>query len=172
MPLSARLTTTIVAGLLATSVALAQEPPREILLKDQFGHVDGPGRHRGQALLLIYGKVEGMRRMKAWEESIRERMPGPLLVLRGLDARPARGQKTEAEVNDRLQQNVPSDIAILVDWTGALVRAYRLPDAVVSATVLDGTAKACHTVAGPVTPEGAETIRRVLERAREAGTCP
>ena len=171
-PLRAGLTATIVAVLLASSVASAQETPREILLKDQFGRVDGPGRHRGQISLLIYGKVEGMRRMKAWEERIRERLPGPVPVLRGLDARPARGQKSEAEVNERLQQNVPSDIAILVDWTGALVRAYRLPDAEVSITVLDGTAKACHTVAGPVTPEGVETIRRVLGRVREIGACP
>jgi predicted RND superfamily exporter protein len=104
--------TSVVALLLTSSVALAQEPAREILLKDQFGHVDGPGRRRGQVVLLIYGKVEGMRRMKAWEERIREQVPGALVVLRGLDARPARGQKTEAEVNERLRQNVPADIAI------------------------------------------------------------
>ena len=51
-------------------------------------------------------------------------MPGAVVVVRGLDARSARGQKTEAEVNERLQQVVPSDIAILVDWKGDLVQAY------------------------------------------------
>jgi hypothetical protein len=170
--LSAPLAATTVAVLLASSVAVAQESAREILLKDQFGHVDGPGRHRGQAVLLIYGKVEGMRRMKAWEERIREQVPGALVVLRGVDARPARGQKTEAEVNERLRQRVPSDIAILVDWTGELVRVYRLPDAEVSTTVLDGKARACHTVAGAVTPEALETVRHVIQQVRETGTCP
>jgi hypothetical protein len=163
---------TIVAVLLASSLAAAQEPAREILLRDQFGRVDGPGRHRGQAVVLIYGKVEGMRRMKTWEERIRQQLPGALVVLRGLDTRPARGQKTEAEVNERLRQNVPSDIAILVDWDGELVRAYRLPDADVSTTVLDAKGKACHTVAGAVTPEAVETVRQVLTRARETGACP
>jgi hypothetical protein len=164
--------TTVVALLLASHIAVAQEGASEVLLKDQFGKVDGPGRHRGQAIVLLYGKVEGLRRMKAWEERIGEQVPGGLVFLRGLDARAARGQKTEAEVNERLQQNVPHNIAILVDWTGALVRAYHLPDAEVSTTVLDGKGAACHTVAGAVTPEALEAVRGVLARVRETGSCP
>jgi predicted RND superfamily exporter protein len=164
--------TTVVVLLLASHIAVAQEAAREVLLKDQFGHVDGPGRHRGQAVLLIFGKVEGMRRMKAWEDRIREQVPGGLVVLRGLDVRAARGQKTEAEVNERLQQNVPADIAILVDWTGALIRFYHLPDAEVSTTVLDAKGTACHTVAGAVTTEALETVRQVLAQVRDTGSCP
>jgi hypothetical protein len=49
----------------------------------------GPGR------ALDHGKVEGMRRMKAWEESLRDKVPGTLVVLRGLDAREAQGKKTK-----------------------------------------------------------------------------
>jgi uncharacterized protein len=163
---------TVVALLLASHIAVAQEAAPEVLLKDQFGRVDGPGRHRGQAIVLLFGKVEGLRRMKAWEERIGEQVPGGLVFLRGLDVRAARGQKTEAEVNERLQQNVPRNIAILVDWTGALVRAYHLPDAEVSTTVLDGNGAACHTVAGAVTPEALEAVRGVLARVRETGSCP
>ena len=151
--------------------ALAQESQREILLKDQFGKADGPGRHRGSAVLLIYGKVAGMRRMKTWEERIRRDAPGGLIVLRGLDARSARGEKTEAEVNERLQQNVPADISILVDWDGDFVRAYRLPDADVSTTVLDATGKACLTVAGSATQETLDRVRRVLRQVGETGAC-
>ena len=102
----------------AAGSAQAQETQSGLVLKDQFGNVDGPPRHRGQAVLLIYGKVEGMRRMKTWEESLRDKVPGTLVVLRGLDAREAQGKKTETEVNERLQLNVPRDIAILVDWKG------------------------------------------------------
>jgi predicted RND superfamily exporter protein len=155
-----------------TGTSLAQETQGSLLLKDQFGNVDGPPRHRGQAVLLIYGKVEGMRRMKAWEERLRDKMSGTLVVLRGLDARSARGKKTEAEVNERLQLNVPHDIAILVDWNGDLVRAYGLPDADVSTTILDANGRACHTVAGPVTPEALNQVRHVLVHARETGACP
>lgn len=163
--------TAIAAGLLMSGTALAQESRREILLKDQFGKVDGPGRHRGHAVLLIYGKVAGMRRMKAWEERIREKVPGNLVVLRGLDARGARGEKTEAEVNERLQQNVPSEIGILVDWNGDLVRAYDLPGADVSTTILDAKGKACHTAAGSVTPEALDRVRQILLHVLETGTC-
>jgi len=176
-PIAARLgallaVTSIAAALLPGGPLLAQEARRDILLKDQFGQTDGPGRHRGQAVILVYGKVEGMRRMKAWEERIRAQVPGALVVLRGLDARSARGQKTEAEVNGRLQLNVPTNIAILVDWNGDLIRAYGLPDADVSTTVLDGKGTACHTVAGPVTPETLDRVRQVLAHVRETGTCP
>lgn len=154
------------------SPAPAQEAQSGLLLKDQFGSVDGPPRHRGQAVLLIYGKVEGMRRMKAWEERLRDKVPGALVVLRGLDAREAQGKKTETEVNERLQLNVPRDIAILVDWKGDLMRAYDLPDASVSTTILDAKGKACHTASGPVTPESLEQVRQVLVRVRETGACP
>jgi uncharacterized protein len=150
----------------------AQESRREILLKDQFGKTDGPGRHHGQTVVLIYGKADGMRRMKAWEDGIRKQVPGAGLVLRGLDVRSSRGQKTEAEVNERLQQVVPPDISILVDWKGDLARAYDLPDAEVSATVLDGKGTACRTVAGPVTPETLDQMRQLLLQVRTAGTCP
>ena len=153
------------------SPGAAQEAQSALLLKDQYGKMDGPPRHRGQAVLLIYGKVEGMRRMKAWEDRLRDKVSGALVVLRGLDAREALGKKTETEVNDRLQLNVPADIAILVDWKGDLIRAYNLPDANVSTTVLDAQGKACLTAAGPVTPEALEQVRQVLVRARETGTC-
>ena len=164
----------IAIGVSMSGTGLAQESPRDILLKDQFGKLDGPARHRGKALLLIYGKPDGMRRMKAWEDRIRRDVPGAraLVVLRGLDGRGAKGKKTEAEVNERLQQNVPDDIAILVDWSGDLARAYRLPDAEVSTTILDAKGRACSTVAGPVTSEALEHVRNVLVRVRETGACP
>jgi uncharacterized protein len=160
------------ASLLVGTAALAEEAPRQVLLRDQYGKTDGPARHRGQTIVLLYGKVEGLRRMKAWEEQIRDKVPGALRVLRGLDARGARGQKTEAEVDERLQQSVPSSIAILIDWNGDFARTYDLPDASVSVTVLDPNGHACRTVAGSVTTEALEQIRQVLVHVREAGTCP
>jgi hypothetical protein len=85
--------------------------------------------------------------------------------------RSVRHEKTEAEVNGRLQQVVPPDIAILVDWKGDLVRAYHLPDADVSITILDAKGRACGTVAGPVTRETLDLVRQRFLRARTAGTC-
>ena len=79
--------------------------------------------------MCIRDRVEGMRRMKAWEDRLRKAVPGTLVVIRGLDARSAQGKRTEAEVNERLQRNVPDDIAILVDWKGDFVQS--LPDAAI-----------------------------------------
>jgi len=161
----------VAIGLVMAGSAQAQQTRHDILLKDQFGQTDGPGRHSGQAMVLIYGKVDGMRRMKAWEDEIRKQVPGAVVVLRGLDARSVRHEKTEVEVNERLQQVVPPDIAILVDWKGDLVRTYDLPDADVSITILDPKGTACHTVAGPVTRETLDLVRQLFLRARTAGTC-
>jgi len=155
-----------------TGTGLAEAAARDVLLKDQFGTLDGPARHRGEAVLLIYGKVDGMRRMKAWEDRIRKKIPDPLVVVRGLDARGVQGKKTEAEVNERLQQNVPPEISLLVDWNGDLVRAYDLPDAEVSATVIDAKGDACRTVAGSATAEAVEQLLSVLRRVRETRSCP
>jgi hypothetical protein len=163
--------TGIAIGLIVVGGARAQEARHDILLKDQFGTPDGPGRHTGQTVVLIYGKVDGMRRMKAWEEGIRKQVPGAVVVLRGLDARSVRNEKTEAEVNERLQQVVPPDITILVDWKGDFVRAYGLPDADVSVTILDAKGTACHTAAGPVTRETLDVVRQLFLKVRTAGTC-
>ena len=152
--------------------ARAQGSGNEILLKDQYGKVDGPGRHRGQAMLLIYGKVDGMRRMKGWEDRIRKEVPGTLVILRGLDARSARGQKTETEVNERLQLNVPAEISLLIDWNGDLVRAYRLPDTDVSVTIVDAKGRGCRSIGAPVDKETFEEVRRLFVQVRKAGACP
>ncbi|HEX7788081.1 MAG TPA: MMPL family transporter [Methylomirabilota bacterium] len=162
--------TAVVLGLAAR--VPAQETGRQIVLKDQYGQVDGPGRHRGQALLLIYGNVDGMRGMKGWEDRIRREIPGTLVILRGLDARSARGQKTETEVNERLQQNVPPDIALLIDWNGDLVRDYRLPGADVSVTVVDAKGRGCRSFAGRVNKEAFAELRELFVRVRRAGACP
>jgi hypothetical protein len=143
-----------------------------VLLKDQYDKVDGPGRHLGQAMLLIYGKVDGLRRMKGWEDRIRKEIPGTLVILRGLDARSARGQKTETEVNERLRLNVPPEISLLIDWNGDLVRAYRLPDADVSVTIVDAKGHGCRSIAGPVHEETFEEMRLLFVQVRKAGACP
>lgn len=177
-PAAARLVALLVVtsmgavGILTCGISVAADASHEVLLEDQFGNVDGPGRHRGGAVLLLYGNADGLRRMKAWEESIRERAPGALAVLRGLDARSLRGKKKEAEVNERLKRSVPADIAILVDWRGDLARAYRLPDAVVSATILDAKGQPCQTVSGSVTPDGLDQVLQKLALVRKTGACP
>jgi hypothetical protein len=123
-------------------------------------------------MLLLYGKVEGLRRMKGWEDRIRNEIPGTLVILRGLDARSARGRKTEAEVNERLQLNVPPEIALLIDWKGDLVRAYRLPDADVSVTIVDAKGRGCRSVAGPVNRDAFDQLRLLFVQVRKAGACP
>ncbi len=144
-----------------------------IVLRDQFGRTDGPGLHRGEVLLLLYGKAASLRKMKTWEQRVllaagTERPR----VLRGVDARAVRGKKTEAEVNERLRQNVPPEISLLVDWRGELARAFGLPDAEVSVTVLDPAGRACGTTAGPARDEPVAGVADLIARVRRQGKCP
>ncbi len=146
-------------------------PAREITLKDQFGNQDGPSRHRGATVLLLYGKATGLRRMRSWELKILEQAASGLQVVRALDARAARGRKTEAQVNERLRRDVPPEVSILVDWNGQLSARYALPDEEITVTILDPKGDACGTEAGPVSDEALGRVLAGIVKIRERGTC-
>jgi predicted RND superfamily exporter protein len=143
-----------------------------VMLKDQYGRRDGIPLHRGAPLILIYGKPTNLRRMKSWETKLREKAGPSLQVLRALDARAVRGKKTEAEVNERLQGNVPKEIAILVDWNGALQESLALPDAEVSVALLDAHGVLCRAVAGTARDQTVAQMLDSLAEVREKGRCP
>jgi hypothetical protein len=158
----------LAAGLIPLAVPGAEwaGPASEVLLEDQFGRTDGVGLHRGRVVVLLYGKPADLRRMKSWELKIREKAAEAPLFLRAVDARAVRGRKTESEVNARLRESVPPEIAVLVDWGGDLAKAYGLPDGEVSVTVLDPAGKARGNAEGPV---DREAVARVLEWIARAG---
>jgi hypothetical protein len=161
---------TLAAGLvLVSSTASAAVP----VLKDQFGHSGGPSLHSGEPVLVIYGQPSDLRRMKSWELEAQEKAgAGACAVVRAVDARAVKGKKTESEVNARLQKGVPPDIAILVDWDGALRAAYNLPASGVSTTLLDRTGRACATLSGPVNASSLQRLAGLIAGVREKGTCP
>ncbi len=140
-------------------------------LQDQYGRPDDPARHRGAPLLLIYGQPPDLRKMKSWEVKTRDKAGEPLAVLRAVDARSVKGKKTPAEVSARLQQNVPKEIALLIDWEGDLARAYSLPAGKVSATLLDPAGRVCVTSSGPVNDATLQELLETLARVREKGAC-
>lgn len=146
--------------------------PSVPLLKDQFGRVDSPSRHAGKPLLLIYGKPVDLRRMKSWEVKVKEKVGNDLPVLRAVDARSVKGKKSEAEVNDRLRKNVPESIPILVDWEGALAKAYALPEPGPVAALLDAKGNACETLSGPARDESVSKLAELIDRVRKKGSCP
>jgi preprotein translocase subunit SecF len=166
------------AGVAAEDAAPAPAPGKRsagaaaLLLRDQNGRRDGPGLHRGETMLLLFGKPTGLRRMKTWEKRILAKAGDPVRVLRAVDVREVRGTKTEAEIDARLRKDVPPEIAILVDREGELARAFALPDAEVSATVIDPLGEACGTVSGPADEEGVARMTRMLAGVREKGSCP
>ena len=139
-------------------------------LVDQYGRPDDPAHHRGAPLLLIYGQPPDLRKMKSWEVRTRDRA-SDLAVLRAVDARAVKGKKTPEEVNARLRQNVPKEVALLIDWEGKLARDYSLPADKVSATLLDPAGKACLTASGPVNDATLEELMETLARVREKGAC-
>jgi len=160
------------AALMLGGAGSSHASPAGVVLKDQFGRSDGPGLHRGEPVLLLYGRAPEMRRMKSWETRILKEKVGPLRILRAVDARSVRGRKTETEVNERLRKSVPKEISLLVDWEGRLARDYSLsgPDAAV--VLLDARGKACGTERGPVTDDGVHRVLGLLSRIRKKGTCP
>ncbi len=158
--------------LLASAGSTWTSEQGEILLEDQFGKKDGPSRHRGGTVLLLYAEPPALRRMKAWELAILDGSHAPPRILRAVDARSVRGKKTEEEVCERLKKNVPQDVSILIDWAGDLTRAYALPEAEVSVTVLDPGGRACGTLAGPVSPELLGRALELISRVNDGGKCP
>lgn len=157
-------------------VPLLQTPSRAAdapALRDQYGDEDSLEAHRGQTILLLYGQPSGLRRMKAWEDSLTKGDDPGFIVLRGLDAREARGKKTEEEVRDRLQHSVPEEIRLLIDWEGALADLYDFPeDEKVAVIVIDSAGRSCGLHAGSASSEAVDEVRSVLARAVETGNCP
>lgn len=144
-------------------------PP--LLFRDQYGRKDGPGRHRGQVVLLIYGGPNSLARMRAWEREVVNHASRKPIVLRVIDARSLQGIETETDVDERLLRRAPPGASILVDWNGDLARAYALPISDVLATVLGRDGRPCGTAAGQVDPEGRLRILAALARAQDAGSC-
>ena len=143
------------------------------VLKDQFGHSGGPSLHAGNPVLVIYGQPSDLRRMKSWELEAQEKAgAGACAVVRAVDASTVRGKKTESEINERLQRGVPPDIAILVDWDGALRAAYHLPASGVSTTLLDPAGRVCATLSGPVNASSLKRLAGLIAGVREKGSCP
>ena len=149
----------------------APAPAGAITLKDQFGNQDGPSRHQGKTVLLLYGKPAGLRRMKSWELKVLERAGDGLHVIRAMDARAAKGKKTEAQVDERLRGDVPPEIAILVDWEGQLQARFSLPDDEISVTILDPKGETCGTETGPVSEAKIGRVVERITRIREKGVC-
>jgi predicted RND superfamily exporter protein len=163
-------------GISAFLAILAAQAARPALagstsLLDQYGRPDDPARQRGAPLLLLYGQPPDLRKMKSWEVKMREKAGADLAVLRAVDARSVKGKKTPEQVNERLRQSVPEEIAVLVDWEGDLARAYSLPADRVSATLLDPEGKVCLTAAGPVNETTLQELLDTLARVREKGAC-
>ena len=159
------------AGIAGAADAL----PGSALLKDQYGKSDSPALHRGRMIVLIDGKPSALRRMKAWELKLKHGADAGSLgydVLRAVDAREVKGKKTESEVNHRLQLFVPSDIPILIDWSGDLIRQYKLPAAEVTVTIIDPTGRSCGSTPGPVSDESLARTLDLLARAARKGSCP
>jgi hypothetical protein len=158
--------------LLLPGFATPALPDEGIVLKDQYGKEHSVSRYRGKTVLLLYGQAAGLRRMKVWEEKVSEKATEELVILRGLDARPVRGKKTEEEVNERLRKAVPPEILLLIDWNGDLAQAYSIPAVKVAVVVISPDGAPCGIVIGSTNPESLGEVLGLIAHAVEKGTCP
>jgi len=158
--------------LLLPGLATPALPDEGIVLKDQYGEENSVGQHRGSTVLLLYAQATGLRRMKVWEEKVREQTTEGLVVLRGLDGRPVKGKKTEEEVNKRLRKAVPPDVSLLIDWDGDLAQAYQIPAVKLAVVVISPEGTPCGLVVGSVGPESLDHVLSLIAHAMDKGTCP
>lgn len=95
-------------------------------LKDQLDREDSLLNYKGDVVVLLAaGNGKTLRRIKSWEETLRKRYGETLKVLRVANAEEAK-DKTPEEVKKKLQERVPEEISLLIDWDGQVVRAFNL----------------------------------------------
>lgn len=113
---------TAIVLLLAVPVS-APEPARDaasVVLVDQLGREDALERHRGHPVLAMVVEVGGLRKLRSWEQALRERLPD-LDFFRVADVPQGRGI-TRERILDRLEGRVPEEISILIDMEGRWAR--------------------------------------------------
>ena len=108
--------------LLAATLATAVPDIAEISLRDQYGQEDSVAAHDDAVVVVIVIDAKRLRKIKAWEKGLLERIPG-LEFMRIADV-PSEPPVTEARVAEKLIARVPKGVSVLIDmdrrWATAL----------------------------------------------------
>lgn len=85
-------------------------------LLDQFGVPGSLTDNAGSVQVVIVVSAKRLRRIKPWEQALRQRF-GDLPLLRVADV-PRTAPTTHAQVADKLARRLPPDLSVLIDLEG------------------------------------------------------
>jgi hypothetical protein len=104
--------------ILASVLPAGAEPPAlSATLRDQHGRSDGFAAHRGRPLVVFVVTAPRLRRLRDWEQVLRQRHDD-LPVLRVADvphANPGEPEPRYEEVARVLRRRVPPEVPVLID---------------------------------------------------------
>jgi hypothetical protein len=138
----------------------------DLTLMDQFGATDGLIDNGDSIQLAIVVSAKRLRRIKPWEQAIRNYDAG-LRLVRVADV--PRTAPTEYEhVAETLRKRLPEDVNVLIDLKGVWATRFGLDASVPNILIFDGagTLLACH--AGMYRKGLFEAVRADLDRFSHA----
>jgi hypothetical protein len=115
----------------------SQVAPEQLALIDQYGETGGLATDADGLQVAIVVSAKRLRRLKPWEEAIRE-IDTDVPIVRVADV--PRTAPTEYEsVAEKLRKRLPADVNVLVDLQGVWAAAYALDVNVPNVLIFDGS---------------------------------
>ncbi len=127
----------LAAGLLlCLPVAAAAVDPSSLSLVDQYGQPGGLSTDLDGLQVAIVVSARRLRRLKPWEQAIRE-IDADVPLVRVADV--PRTAPTEFDtVAEKLQKRLPPEVNVLIDLEGVWASAYELDPDVPNVLIFDG----------------------------------
>lgn len=141
-------------------------PLADLVLRDQRGREDSLRNHQGQVVLVEVIDARRLRRLKSWEETLRERVDG-FHAMRIADV-PRDPPVTHDEVADKLRERVPEDVPVLIDLEGEWARSLELETSQPNILVFDREGRLVSSYRGRLNRFLEEYVVRDLEDLLEA----
>ena len=111
--------------------------PEQLALIDQYGEAGGLATDADGLQVAIVVSAKRLRRLKPWEQAIRE-IDTDVPIVRVADV--PRTAPTEYEsVAEKLRKRLPPDVNVLVDLEGVWASAYALDVNVPNVLIFDGS---------------------------------
>jgi len=125
------------AVLAEPEIAASAVDAEQLSLVDQYGEPGGLATDGDALQVAIVVSAKRLRRLKPWEQAIRE-IDGDVSIVRVADV--PRTAPTEYEtVAEKLRKRLPADVNVLVDLQGVWASAYELDVNVPNVLIFDGT---------------------------------
>jgi len=141
---------TTLASLVAVLTLVATSPTAAdttaLGLRDQFGHSGGLADDAHGLQVAIVVSAKRLRRIKPWEEAIRQIDTGvPVIRVADVPRSPPADYEVVAE---KLKKRLPQDLPVLIDLDGIWMQTFDLDTSVPNVLIFDGAGTLLATHAG------------------------